>query len=108
MEGETFLSPQGIYTVAGRLSLALCMCECQTGGHWGGDLRIGEKLLAKAVLEVPLAQFSFCSKRVETQWGEMVCRMQIDCGISGSYNSHLWGGRHLCVFVYASIFVVVS
>lgn len=80
MEGEIYLSPlRQLYSwVAGRLSLALCMCECQTGGHWGGDLRIGEKLLAKAVLEVPLARFSICSRRVETQWGEMVRRMQID------------------------------
>ncbi len=80
MEGEIFLSPPGqLYSrVAGRLLLVLCMCECQTGGHRGGDLRIGEKLLAKAVLEVPLAQFSICSRRVETQWGEMVRQMQID------------------------------
>lgn len=80
MEGEIFLSPPGqLYScVAGRLSLALCMCECQTGGHWGGDMRIGEKLLAKAVLEVPLVWFSICSRRVETQWGEMLCWMQID------------------------------
>lgn len=81
MEREIFLSPPGqLYSwVAGRLSLALCMCECQTGGRWGGDLRIGgEKLLAEAVLEVPLARFSICSRRVETQWGEMVRRMQID------------------------------
>lgn len=71
MEGEIFLSPPGLlYSwVAGRLSLAVCMCECQTGSHRGGDLRIGKKLLAKALLEVPLAQFSICSRRVETQWG---------------------------------------
>lgn len=33
-------------------------------------MRIGEKLLSKAVLEVPLAQFSICSRRAETQWEE--------------------------------------
>lgn len=72
---------------AGSLSLAarmcVCVCECQTGGQWGGDLRIGQKLLAKAVLEVPLVWFSiFFSRRAEPQrrWrgGGGPDRMQID------------------------------
>lgn len=94
MEGEVFLSPPGqLYScVAGRLSLALCMCECQTDGHWGGDLRIGEKLLAKAVLEVPLVWFSICSRRVETHSGgrwSAECRLTGRGGIFRSFNSQL-------------------
>lgn len=104
MEGETFLSPLGqLYScVARRLSLAPCMCECQTGSHWGGDLRIGENLLVKAVLEVPLAWFSICSRRVETRWGEMVCRMQIDqewWNYSGAVTVSFCGSVYACVRV---------
>lgn len=97
--GDISIPPGLLYSwVAGRLSLALCMCECQTGGHRGGDLRIGKKLLAKALLEVPLAQFSICSRRVETQQGgrwSAECRLPECGGISRSCNDQLLGGWSL-------------
>lgn len=81
-EGKIFLSPPGqLYScVAGRLSLAQCTSECQTRGHWGGDLRIGEKLLAKAVLEVPLVWFYYVFQESgDTHSGVYGLQMQIDC-----------------------------
>lgn len=83
--GEKVISfPSGqLYSwVAGMLSLALCMCECQTGRHWRGDLRIGEKLLAEAVLEVPFVRL-ICSRRVKPWEGGVggggLQKMQIAC-----------------------------
>lgn len=79
--GETFLSLSGqLYSVvAGRLSLAPCMCECQTGSHWGGDLRIREKLLAKAVLEVPLVWFFLF---VPGEWRLGGGRCSVECRLT--------------------------
>lgn len=93
------LPGQSFSWVTRMLSLALCMCECQTGDQCGGDLRIGEKLLAQAVLEVPLAQFSICSRRVETQWGKSVWWMQIDCARWNIQKllQAAFGGQHVCV-----------
>lgn len=100
--GDISIPPGLLYSwVAGRLSLAVCMCECQTGGHRGGDLRIGKILLAKALLEVPLAQFSICSRRVETQQGGR-CRLpNADCLSVAEYLGAVTTFRGL-VFVYVS------
>lgn len=59
------------------------VCEWQAASHRGDDLKIGGKLLVTAVLEVPLAQFSICSRRVKTQWGQMgvECRLTESGGI---------------------------
>lgn len=70
MGGEIFRSPPGQLQLCGwKAVIRSAFCECQTDGHWGSDLRIGEKLLAKAVLEVPLVEFRICSRRVKTLWG---------------------------------------
>lgn len=97
--GDTSLPPGQLDSwVAGRLSLALCTCHCQTRSHWGGDRRIGEKLLAKAVLEVPLARFCICSRRVDTVGGDGRPNADRRSGVehSGATRTSFWGRLYVC------------